>query len=503
MAENNPQNTPAQEASRVPERAERLHKLEELRQLGVEPYPLSYPVDSRAAQVLAEPDRFMSEVTVVSIAGRIVAYRSHGKSCFIHLQDGSGRIQAYVRKDIVGEAAYRAFGLFDIGDFVGVKGPVFRTRTGEVTIEVREVALLSKSLLPLPEKYHGLQDTDTRFRKRYLDLIANPEVRELFVKRTQFLKALRSFMDQRGFMEVETPVLEHIPGGADAEPFVTHHNTLDIDLYLRISLELHLKRLIVGGYERVYEVGRVFRNEGMSPQHLQEFTMMECYWAYADYMMMMDLVEELYCRMLEEVFGSLQVKWQGQTLDFKRPWPRYDYRQLMLERAGLDLDQYPTLESLVPKLKEKGIAPDPKLGRGRLIDQLYKKLVRPTLIQPCFLMDHPVDVSPLAKRHPGRPGYVQRFQPMFAGAEVGNAFSELNDPLDQRARFEEQARLRERGDAEAQRYDRDFVEALEHGMPPCAGFGVGIDRFFAIAAGAESVREVVFFPTMKPESTNS
>lgn len=492
-----------QETSRVPERAERLRKLDELRRLGVEPYPFKFEADSSAAQILAEPDRFISEGKPLALAGRIVAVRSHGKSCFLHLLDGSGRIQAYVRRDVVGEPAYRAFGLYDIGDFVGVKGPAFRTRTGEVTIEAREITLLSKSLLPLPEKFHGLQDTDTRFRKRYLDLIANPEVRELFVKRTRFLKALRSYMDERGFMEVETPVLEHIPGGADAEPFVTHHHTLDIELYLRISLELHLKRLIVGGYERVYEVGRVFRNEGMSPQHLQEFTMMECYWAYADYKMMMDLVEELYCRMLEEVFGSLQIKWQDQVLDFKRPWPRHDYRRLLIERAGLDLDQYPTLESLIPKLKEKGIAPDPKLGRGRLIDQLYKKIVRPTLVQPCFLTDHPVDVSPLAKRHPDRPGYVQRFQPMFAGAEVGNAFSELNDPLDQRARFEEQARLRERGDAEAQRYDRDFVEALEHGMPPCAGFGVGIDRFFAIAAGAESVREVVFFPTMKPESTNS
>jgi lysyl-tRNA synthetase class 2 len=498
----NPEKT-GQEASKVPERAERLRKLEELRKLGVEPYPLKFEAGATAARVLAEAENLIAGGRTHALAGRIVAIRSHGKSCFIHLLDGTGRIQAYVRKDIVGEAAYAAFGLYDIGDFAGIKGPVFRTKTGEVTVEAREVQLLSKSLLPLPEKFHGLQDTDTRFRKRYLDIIANPEVRDLFVKRTRFIKALRTYMDEHGFMEVETPVLEHIPGGADAEPFATRHHTLDIELYLRISLELHLKRLIVGGYERVYEVGRVFRNEGMSPQHLQEFTMMECYWAYADYLDMMELVEELYCRMLEEVFGSLKIEWQGQTLDFKRPWPRHDYRQLIQDRAGIDLDQFPTLESLVPKLREKGIAPDPKLGRGRLIDQLYKKLVRPTLIQPCFLMDHPVDVSPLAKRHPGRPGYVQRFQPMFAGAEVGNAFSELNDPLDQRARFEEQARLRERGDAEAQRYDRDFVEALEHGMPPCAGFGVGIDRFFAIAAGAESVREVVFFPTMKPESSTS
>lgn len=500
MMENSQQKETVPEASRIPERAERLRKLEELRKLGVDPYPFSYPADLQAAQVLAEADDLIAGGQAKSLAGRIVAIRSHGKSCFFHILDQSGRLQAYIRKDVVGEQVYQIFGLLDIGDFVGLKGPIFRTRTGEVTLEVREMALLAKSLRPLPEKYHGLQNQDLRYRKRYLDLIANPQVRKLFIQRTEFIQAMRRFLDGRGFMEVETPVLEHIPGGADAQPFITHHNTLDIDLYLRISLELHLKRLIVGGYERVYEIGRVFRNEGMSPQHLQEFTLMECYQAYADYRMMMDLVEEMYGQMLERVFGALKIEYQGERLDFTPPWPRYDYRELMLDRAGIDLDQHPTLESLIPVLKEKGIEPDPKLGRGRLIDQLYKKLVRPTLSQPCFLIDHPVDVSPLAKRHPDRPGYVQRFQPLFAGAEVGNGFSELNDPLDQRARFEEQARLRERGDAEAQMYDRDFVEALEHGMPPCGGFGVGIDRFFAIAANAESVREVVFFPTMKPEA---
>ncbi len=484
----------------VPERADRLKKLEQLRAMGVAPYPITYPVDTQAAQVLTDPETYINGAKTHVLAGRIVAYRSHGKSAFIHLLDGTGRIQAYVKKDVVGDAAFAAFSLFDIGDFVGVTGPVFRTRTGEVTVEARTVALLSKSLLPLPEKFHGLQDTDTRYRKRYLDLIANPEVKELFVKRTKFVKALRDFMDEHGFMEVETPVLERIPGGADAAPFVTHHNTLDIDLYLRISLELHLKRLIIGGYEKVYEIGRVFRNEGMSPQHLQEFTLMECYWAYSDYRQLMGFIEQMYCRMLEAVNGSLKVDYQGTTLDFTPPWPRLDYRQLLVEHAGIDLDACPTLESLIPKLKEKGIEPDPKLGRGRLIDQLYKKFVRPKLVQPCFLVDHPLDISPLAKRQPDRPGYVQRFQVLFAGAEVGNAFSELNDPQDQRARFEEQAKLRERGDAEAQMYDREFVEAMEHGMPPCGGFGVGIDRFFAIATDSESVRDVVFFPTMKPEN---
>ncbi len=483
----------------VPERAERLNKLDLLRQMGVEPYPYSFPNDNNAAGILSDADRLMESGQEVRVAGRIVSIRGHGKAAFLHLSDDSGRIQCYVRQDEVGEDSYRAFKLYDLGDFIGVAGRVFRTKTGEVSIHIRQLTLLTKSLLPLPEKYHGLQDVELRYRKRYLDLIANPEVRKLFLKRTIFARAMRDFMDGRGFLEVETPCLELIPGGADAQPFITHHNTLDIDMYLRISLELHLKRLIVGGYQKVYEMGRVFRNEGMSPQHLQEFTMMECYWAYVDYNQLMPFIEEMYTSLLEKTFGGLEVKYQDQVLNFKRPWPRHDYRQLLLDRTGIDLDHYPTTEALVSKLKEMGIKPDPKLGRGRLIDQLYKKFVRPELVQPCFLIDHPLDVSPLAKRHLGRPGYVQRFQVLFAGAEVGNGFSELNDPLDQRQRFEEQARLRERGDAEAQMYDRDFVEALEHGMPPCGGFGVGLDRFFAIVSNSQSVREVVFFPTMKPE----
>jgi len=487
------------EYNQVPERAERLHKLVELKKLGVEPYPYSFQADIKAAEILASPDKLIESEREVKAAGRIVAIRGHGKAAFLHISDDSGKIQCYIRQDEVGEESYKAFKLYDLGDFIGVSGKIFRTKTGEVTIHVKQVVLLSKSLLPLPEKFHGLQDVELRYRKRYLDLIANPEVKELFIKRTRFVKAMRDFMDAKGFMEVETPCLELIPGGADAQPFTTHHNTLDIDMFLRISLELHLKRLIVGGYDKVYEMGRVFRNEGMSPQHLQEFTMMECYWAYADYNQLMPFIEEMYITLLEKTFGTLEIKFEDKTLNFKGPWPRYDYRQLLIDKAGIDLEQYPTTESLVPKLKEMGIKPDPKLGRGRLIDQLYKKFVRPELIQPCFLIDHPVDVSPLAKKHPTREGYVQRFQVLFAGAEVGNGFSELNDPIEQRARFEEQARLREKGDAEAQMYDRDFVEALEHGMPPCGGFGVGLDRFFAIVSNSQSVRDIVFFPTMKPE----
>jgi lysyl-tRNA synthetase class 2 len=483
----------------VPERAERLNKLEQLRQSGVNPYPFKFQATHKAGDLLVQADKYIASQEPVTIGGRITAIRGHGKASFLHLTDNSGKIQCYVKLDLVGEPAYKAFKLYDIGDFIGVTGPVFKTHTGETTVQAQKIELLSKSLLPLPEKYHGLQNVDTRYRKRYLDLIANPQVRELFVKRTRFVKAMRDFLDGHGFMEVETPVMELIPGGADAQPFITHHNTLDIDLYLRISLELHLKRLIVGGYEKVYEIGRVFRNEGMSPQHLQEFTMMEMYWAYVDYRHLMDFTEQMYCHTIKETFGTLEVEYQGQKLNFKTPWPRYDYRQLMMDKAGIDLDKYPDAAALKPELEKHGIKPDPKLGRGRLIDQLYKKLIRPGLVQPCFLIDHPLDISPLTKKHLDRPGYVQRFQPLFAGAEVGNAFSELNDPLDQRARFEEQARLREKGDAEAQMYDADFVEALEHGMPPCGGFGVGIDRFFAIVSNSETVREVVFFPTMKPE----
>ncbi len=483
----------------VPERAERLHKLEELRKLGINPYPAKYQATHTAAQILKDAEQFIVSQEMMDIAGRITAVRGHGKASFFQLSDPSGKIQCYAKLDIVGAEAYQAFKLYDIGDFVGVKGPVFKTHTGEFTVQAQKLTLLSKSLLPLPEKYHGLQNVDTRFRKRYLDLIANPEVKELFVKRTKFVKSLRDFLDSKGFMEVETPVMELVPGGADAQPFITHHNTLDLDLFLRISLELHLKRLIVGGYEKVYEIGRVFRNEGMSTQHLQEFTLMEFYWAYVDYQTLMDFTEEMYCHIVKETFGTLEIKYQDQILNFNRPWPRYDYRQLLIDKAGIDLDKFPTAESLKPELEKHGIKPDPKLGRGRLIDQLYKKMIRPNLVQPCFLIDHPLDISPLAKKHADRPNYTQRFQPIFAGAEIGNAFSELNDPLDQRSRFEEQSRLREKGDAEAQMYDADFVEALEHGMPPCGGFGVGIDRFFAIVSNSETVREVVFFPTMKPE----
>lgn len=477
------------------------NKLTQFIEKGVNPYPAK---SSRTHKIQELQDKYKDLETgkeledIAEITGRIYAWRSGGKVSFADIRDESGKMQLFVSVNKLGEQVYEDLKLFDIGDIVGVKGNVKRTNKGELSLNVESITLLTKSLKPLPEKYHGLTDKETIYRKRYLDLIMNDESRELFRKRSKFIKAMRDFMEEKGFMEVETPVLEHVPGGADARPFITHHNTLDIELFLRISLELHLKRLIVGGYEKVFEIGRVFRNEGMSTQHLQEFTLMEFYWAYADYNQLMDLVEDMYTYMMEKVFGTLKFEFQGQELDFQRPWPRLDYKQLILERAEVDLDKYPDLESLTVVLKEKGIEPDITLGRGRLIDQLFKKFVRPDLIKPSFLINHPLDISPLAKKQTDNPNYVQRFQVLFAGAEVGNGFSELNDPLDQRARFEEQAALRDRGDDEAHMPDFDFVEALEYGMAPTAGFGVGIDRFFSILANCETIRDVVFFPTMKP-----
>lgn len=479
----------------------RRSKLQELKDKNINPYPSK---SSRTAKIgdlqekykdLANGEELQEPFDVV---GRVHAWRTGGKVTFVDIKDETGRMQLFVSLNKIGEEVYNDLKLYDIGDIIGASGNIKRTNRGELSLHVEKITLLSKALKPLPEKYHGLTDKEMIYRKRYLDLIMNDESKELFRKRSMFIKEMRNFMDSKGFMEVETPVLELVPGGADARPFITHHNTLDLQLFLRISLELHLKRLIVGGYEKVFEVGRVFRNEGMSTQHLQEFTLMEFYWAYAEYQEMMDFTEEMYTTILQKVFGTLKFKYQDTVLDFTAPWPRLDYRQLILDKAGIDLDKYPTLEDLVPVLEEKGIHPDTKLGRGRLIDQLFKKFVRPDLMQPAFLINHPLDISPLAKKHEDNPGYVQRFQVLFAGAEVGNAFTELNDPIDQKSRFDEQSSLRDKGDDEAHMTDDDFIEALEYGMPPTGGFGVGIDRFLAILTNSETIRDVVFFPTMKP-----
>lgn len=480
-------------------REARLDKLERIKKLGINPYPAICGRTHTVKSALDDFENLSSENQKITLAGRLRTIREHGALTFSDIEDQSGKIQLFFKKDEVGKEAYEMIKNLDIGDFLEAEGTLFTTKKGERTLSVKKYKILAKSLLPLPEKWHGLSDEEIRYRKRYLDLIMNKDVRDLFLKRTEFINNIREYLNKNNYLEVETPVLENIPGGADAEPFITHHNKLDINLYLRISLELHLKRLIVGGFEKIYEVGRVFRNEGMSAQHLQEFTMLEFYWAYADYESLMNFIEDFYTTVIQKTFGSLEVKYQDTILNFKAPWSRIDYREIVLEKSRVDIDLYPTKEDMQKVVREKGMKVDPKAGRGRLIDQLYKKLVRPKLIQPCFLINHPLDISPLAKKKDDDQTKTQRFQVLIAGAEIGNGFSELNDPIDQKERFIAQDKLRAEGDAEAQRMDEDFVEALEYGMPPTAGFGVGIDRFFTILTDQESIRDTVFFPMMKPK----
>lgn len=478
----------------------RIEKLEKVKNAGVNPYPSKSKRTRTVAEALKDFDTLSETKDTIFVTGRLRTVRTHGGLSFADVEDQSGRLQLFFQKDELGEEKYDFIKNLDIGDFVETQGFLFTTQKGQKTLNVQDFKLLTKSLLPLPEKWHGLTDEETRYRKRHLDLIMNEEVRKLFIKRAAFINNIREFLNLNGFMEVETPVLESVPGGAEAEPFITHHNKLDVDFYMRISLELHLKRLMVGGFEKIYEIGRVFRNEGISTQHLQEFTLLEFYWAYADYEELMDFVEKFYTTIIERTFGTLEVPYKDQVLNFKSPWPRIDFREIIIKEAGVDIDEYPTKEAMQKLLEEKGIKPDPAAGRGRLIDQFYKKLVRPNLMQPCFLINHPLDISPLAKRKMDEPDKVERLQVLIAGAEVGNGFSELNDPIDQRERFLKQEELRRAGDKEAQMIDEDFVEALEYGMPPTAGFGVGIDRLFMILTNQESIRDTVFFPMMKPKT---
>jgi len=478
----------------------RLEKLERIKSAGINPYPSKSKRTKTISDALKDFDTLSESKEPIAVTGRLRTFRTHGALSFADIEDQSGRLQLFFHKDTLGDEKYDFIKNFDMGDFIEASGFLFTTNKGQKTLHINDYKILTKSLLPLPEKWHGLTDEETRYRKRHLDLIMNEDVRKLFVTRTAFINNIREFLNVDGFMEVETPVLESVPGGAEAEPFVTHHNKLDIDFFLRISLELHLKRLMVGGFEKIYELGRVFRNEGISTQHLQEFTMLEFYWAYADYEELMDFVEKFYTTIIEKTFGTLDIPYQGQVLHFQAPWPRVDYREVILKESGVDIDLYPTKETMQELVKEKGIKPDPAAGRGRLIDQLYKKLVRPNLFQPCFLINHPLDISPLAKSKEDDANKVERLQVLIAGAEVGNGFSELNDPIDQRNRFLKQEELRQAGDKEAQMIDEDFVEALEYGMPPTAGFGVGIDRLLMILTDQENIRDVVFFPMMKPKT---
>ena len=483
------------------EREIRLQRLHTLRERGINPYPNRVERTHTIAEVLERFDEWQGPEGSFTLAGRIRSMRDQGKITFAHIEDGTGRIQVFFRINDIGEDAYNALRLLDVGDFVQVSGYLFVTKRGERTLHVREYRLLSKGLRPLPEKYHGLEDVELRQRKRYLDLIANgEEARQVFVIRSRLISAMRRYLDAHGFIEVETPILQPLYGGATARPFITHHNTLDRDLYLRIAVELYLKRLIIGGFERVYEIGRDFRNEGIDRNHNPEFTMMECYQAYADYNDMMELVEEMVYYIAQEVKGSPRITYQGTEIDLTPPWPRYRLLDTIEEYTGIDVNRFPTRESLAAEMRRQGYEADPKAGHGRLIDDLMKAMFRsgiPVLRQALFLTDYPLDISPLAKHHREIPGLVDRFQPFIGGLECGNAFTELNDPLDQRTRFEDQMRQRAQGDEEAQVLDEDFLEALEVGMPPTGGLGMGIDRLAMLMADKESIRDVILFPTMR------
>jgi len=474
------------------ERKIRLEKLKKIRETGVDPYPAKF--DKK--QSLQEA--YNSKLgTKVQTAGRLMTIRDMGKLCFCHLMDETQKMQIALQVDKIGQEAYDWFVKnFDMGDFVGIVGEVFKTHKGEISILVEKYTLLTKALRPLPEKWHGLVDEELKLRKRYLDFIANPELKELFYRKAKFWQATRDFLQAKGFLEVETPALETTVGGADAEPFVTHHNALDIDLYLRISIgELWQKRLMVAGFEKTFELGRQFRNEGMSREHLQDYTQMECYWAYADYNGMMTLVEEMYKKIIKETYNKLEFTIGGFTVDFGKKWEKIDYIQTIKKDYDIDVSKA-TKDAIIKKLKDLRIDFAADLAKPRLIDILWKQ-VRKTIVGPVFLINHPVDVSPLAKRDPKDPNKVQRFQIIVAGSEMGNGYSELNDPLDQEERFKEQAQMREAGDLEAQMMDQDFVEALEYGMPPTAGFGFS-ERLFSFLEN-KTARECQIFPLMRPE----
>jgi lysyl-tRNA synthetase class 2 len=477
--------------------AERREKLARLRDSGIEPFPHSFAGRTEIAAVRAEHEGLgAGEETVARyrVAGRIAARRGHGKAAFLDLVDGSGRIQLHAREDILGEESFETLVGLDLGDIIGADGTVFATKRGELSLRLGEWTLLAKSLRPPPDKYHGLEDVEVRYRHRELDLIANPEVRDLFIRRARVVATVREWLDERGFVEVETPVLQPLYGGALARPFTTHHNALDRDLYLRIATELYLKRAVVGGIDRVYELGKDFRNEGISPKHNPEFTMLEWYEAYADYRDAAERLEQLVAHVAEHVFGSTTVERDGQEIDLAPPWQRVSLRDAIAERTGLDLAERPSREELAAAL---GREPDPAEGWGKLVDAVLSKLVEPTLVQPTFLMDYPVELSPFAKRHRTAEGFVERWEAFVGGVEIANAFTELNDPDEQRRRFEQQVEELRRGDEDTQPFDEAFVEALEQGMPPTGGVGLGIDRLVMIFTGARNLREVVLFPAMR------
>ena len=480
----------------------RRDKLEALREAGKDPFEITkYDVTAYSGDIKAnfvDPPEGEESTVTVSMAGRIMSKRGMGKASFADLQDKQGRIQLYVRKDMVGEEAYADFKKWDIGDIIGVTGVVFRTHMGEISVRATSVVLLAKSLLPLPEKFHGLKDPELRYRQRYVDLIMNPEVKDTFVKRSMIIKEIRALLDEEDFLEVETPMLNTIAGGASARPFVTHHNALNIDMYMRIALELYLKRLIIGGFDRVYEIGRVFRNEGMDPRHNPEFTLLELYQAYTNLDGMMDITEKMFRRCAEKVNGCTTVMFDGHEIDLGKPFARITMTDAVKQYSGVDFNELPDLEAARKAAKEHHVEFEERHKKGDILAAFFDEFVEENLIQPTFITEYPIEVSPLTKKDPEKPFMTQRFELFIAGREHANAYSELNDPIDQRERFMAQVALREQGDDEAEHLDEDFLTAMEYGMPPTGGLGVGIDRMVQLLTGNYSIRDVLLFPTMKP-----
>lgn len=484
----------------------RQEKLERIKKAGINPYPARTKRTHQISEALADFDSLVEKRKKIVLAGRIRLIREHGGSCFFHFEDGTNKIQAYFKQDVLGKVKYQFFlNNFDIGDFIEVSGALFKTKTGEKTILASDFTILAKSLQPLPEKWHGLKDIEERYRKRYLDLIMNPDIKEVFRKRGRILRLLRQYLDESGFLEVETSILQPIYGGASARPFITHLDSLNMDMYLRISDELYLKRLIVGGFDKVYEVSKDFRNEGIDKQHNPEFTQIEFYWAYADYNELMNFTEKMLTYVIKEVCGSLRIEFEDKELDFSLPWERISYRDLVLKHTGVDINNTRAEKELKKALFKKKIKLDlkGKIGYGSILDAFYKEYCRPKMIQPCFLIDHPAELMPLAKRKEDDMSKIESFQLLVSGYEVIKAYSELNDPQGQKERWLEQEGLAKKGLEEHEVLDEDYIEALEYGMPPTAGWGMGIDRFTSILTNQHSIRDVILFPFMRSRKENN